>query len=565
VFASSIAWGDYDNDGSMDVCISGISDTTRITKLYHNVAGVFIDSEVALPGVGYSSLEWADYDNDGDLDLFVCGKMSNQQIIAKIYNNDGGVFTDINANITPAYGGSACWGDYNNDGKMDLIVSGINSPTQHSTKIYRNTPNGFIDSEITLPQVHSSSIKWGDYDNNSWLDILITGINETGQRISRVLHNLNGEFTDINAGIIGVGNSAAGWGDSDNDGLLDIAISGRTTNDQLITKIYHNLGGSFQDINANLNGVHVSSLNWGDCDNDGDLDLLVTGGGSIISPYNPLSAIYENNNSIFNILQSLNGVCFSSSGMCDYNNDGAIDILLSGLNINNVGVTMLYENVNTGLDSPPSSPSNLRINDVGDYLQFQWDTSTDPEQSAQSLTYAIRIGSSPDACDIVSPMALSNGNSLKPSLGYLNSNCSFLISKSVFDSLLTYYWSCQAIDNSFKRSQFAPEESFSLITNIDDDSNCIIRVPLIETHPNPFNNSTTISYMLSKTDLVAVNIYNVKGELVKSLSLSIQKQGLHNIIWSGEDNNGKLVSPGIFLCKVTINGSSKLHKMMLMK
>ncbi|MDD3536211.1 MAG: FG-GAP-like repeat-containing protein [Candidatus Cloacimonetes bacterium] len=565
VYASSLAWGDYNNDGFMDICISGISASGYITKIYNNFDGSFSDSGVILPGVGFSSVEWGDYDNDGDLDLFICGRLSDQQIIAKIYRNDDGIFTDINANITPAYGGSASWGDYNNDGRLDLIVSGINNSTQHSTILYTNTPNGFINSGINLPQVHSSSIKWGDYDNDSWLDLLITGIDENVQRISRVLHNTHGTFADINAPLVGVGNSSAAWGDYDNDGLLDIALSGRTINNQCITKVYHNIGGGFQDINAILYGVQVSSISWGDCDNDGDLDLLVTGGGSHISPFDPFSAIYINNGGVFSNIFTLSGVCFSSASWCDYNNDGALDVIISGRDVANNEVTLLYDNIDTGNNNQPSSPANLRTNEHGDYIIFQWNESIDTEQPSQSLTYAIRIGTTSGSCDLVSPMSLSNGISLKPSFGYLKSNCSFLISKSVFDSLSTYFWSCQAIDNSFTRSQFSPEESFSISSNIEDDIIVPVMDFCLEAYPNPFIQSTYIKFVLAKQSPISLRIYNLKGQLVADVYSGPLVKGSHSIVWDGKDNNGKSCNSGVYYCKIMTGCNAEVKKVILLR
>ena len=95
--------------------------------------------------------------------------------------------------------------------------------------------------------------------------------------MAKVYHNDgSGTFSDIGAGLTAVGDSSVAWGDYDNDGLLDIVLTG--WNAQGIAKIYHNEGsGTFRDISAGLTGVGDGSVAWGDCDNDGRLDMLLTG------------------------------------------------------------------------------------------------------------------------------------------------------------------------------------------------------------------------------------------------------------------------------------------------
>lgn len=224
VLLSSIAWGDYDGDGNMDLCVTGVNDSATISHIYHNDAGVFTLNDAALPGVSSSSAQWIDYDNDGDLDLFIVGRTANLEIIAKLYKNTEGSFVDTNANIMPLTDSSYAWGDFDNDGDLDLIITGLITDFECTTILYLNTPEGFVDSGIQLPGVHSGSVKWGDYDNDGGLDLLITGIAQDGDRITKIFRNDCGVFTDINANLLAVGNSSVAWGDYDNDGLPDIGI-----------------------------------------------------------------------------------------------------------------------------------------------------------------------------------------------------------------------------------------------------------------------------------------------------------------------------------------------------
>ena len=88
---------------------------------------------------------------------------------------------------------------------------------------------GFTDVGATLQGVRFNNVAWGDYDNDGDLDILLAGRTNTGSRVSRVYRNDAGIFTDIAAGLTGVDNASVAWGDYDNDGDLDILLTGSVT------------------------------------------------------------------------------------------------------------------------------------------------------------------------------------------------------------------------------------------------------------------------------------------------------------------------------------------------
>jgi hypothetical protein len=139
VQSCSVAWGDYDNDGDLDIALAGQSSTTPIARIYrNNGAGSFTDINAGLTGVTLCSLAWGDYDNDGDLDLAVAGSTINDYI-SRIYRNNGnGTFCDISAGLTGVACCSLAWGDYDNDGDLDLAISGADTGGNPITKIYRN-------------------------------------------------------------------------------------------------------------------------------------------------------------------------------------------------------------------------------------------------------------------------------------------------------------------------------------------------------------------------------------------------------------------------------------------
>jgi hypothetical protein len=137
VSSSSVAWGDYDGDGDLDILLTGTnSSSVAISKIYRNDSGAFTDIAAGLAGVSSSSSAWGDYDGDGDLDILLMGQGSSGRV-GSIYRNDGGTFTDIGAGLEGVIG-SSVWGDYDGDGDLDILLIGLNSVNQRISRIYRN-------------------------------------------------------------------------------------------------------------------------------------------------------------------------------------------------------------------------------------------------------------------------------------------------------------------------------------------------------------------------------------------------------------------------------------------
>ena len=234
-----------------------------------------------LTGVSNCSLAWGDAEGDGDLDLAVAGDDSID-FVAKVYENDGGAFdgTEIATGLTGVYHCSLAWGDTDNDGDLDLAVAGFSS-SGRVTKVYENDEGAFDGTEIAtgLTGVAYCSLAWGDCDSDGDLDLAVAG--ETGSGyITRVYENVGGAFdgTEIATGLTGVAYCSLAWGDADNDGDLDLAVAGFSGSGR-VTKIYENDGaGGFTEFpGLDLTGVSHCFLAWGDAEGDGDLDLAVAG------------------------------------------------------------------------------------------------------------------------------------------------------------------------------------------------------------------------------------------------------------------------------------------------
>uniref|UniRef100_UPI001CF83D1D FG-GAP-like repeat-containing protein n=1 Tax=Penaeicola halotolerans TaxID=2793196 RepID=UPI001CF83D1D len=242
---ASVAWGDYDGDGDLDILLTGRNASNqRISRVYRNNGDeTFTAIDAGLEGVDFGSVAWGDYDGDGDLDILITGRNASGQPISKVYRNNGDdTFTAINAGLEGVYVSSAAWGDYDGDGDLDILLTGQDASNQPISRVYRNNGDDtFTAINAGLEGVWYASVAWGDYDGDGDLDILLTGLTASNLRISRVYRNNGNEtFTAIDAGLEGVDFGSVAWGDYDGDGDLDILLTGRKAGGQGISKIYRN-------------------------------------------------------------------------------------------------------------------------------------------------------------------------------------------------------------------------------------------------------------------------------------------------------------------------------------
>ncbi|HSH05289.1 MAG TPA: FG-GAP-like repeat-containing protein [Anaerolineae bacterium] len=339
--SGTAAWADYDNDGHLDILLTGLSDSGEITHIYHNNGDdTFTNINAALPGVTASTADWGDYDNDGDLDIILTGSTISGEITHIYRNNGDNTFTNINATLPGVTASTADWGDYDNDGDLDILLAG-STISGEITHIYRNNGDDtFTNINATLPGVTAGTAAWGDYDNDGDLDIILTGLTISGEITHIYRNNANDTFTNINAGLPGVSDSSVAWGDYNNDGHLDILLTG--SEGGRISIIYRNNGDdTFTDINANLAAMQSGSVTWGDYDNDGDLDILLAGQTNS----NRASHIYRNNgdDTFTDINANLAETKLSTVAWGDYDNDGDLDFLLAG-ETNSGPLTHIYRN-----------------------------------------------------------------------------------------------------------------------------------------------------------------------------------------------------------------------------
>ncbi len=349
VLGGGISFFDFDNDGWDDITVS--SKTGEPVRFYKNNNGSF--SEITFTNINSlyetKTVQWVDFDNDGDSDFFVTSNTDSNIL----YENDGAMnFTNITTQAGLTVVGhttfGASWGDYNNDGWLDLFISSrsINDLTIPNI-LYKNNGNGTFTNVNAIAGISSTNhysfcSAFFDYNNDGWQDIYIAN---DKQDSANILYKNNGDgtFTDnsVNSGTnISIDAMSTSIADYNNDGWLDIYIT-NTNNGNVLFK--NNGDETFTNV-ASTTGTIMQSVAFGavflDADNDADTDLYVS--GPLNTNTNSLSAaFYENDGTENYTIPVSSGFEVDlaksfSNAIGDTNNDGYPEIVVLNYAPNNI-------------------------------------------------------------------------------------------------------------------------------------------------------------------------------------------------------------------------------------
>jgi enediyne biosynthesis protein E4 len=393
-----VALFDYNNDGLLDIFLTNGAAIPSLEKtgpqywnrLYRNNGdGTFTDvtEKAGVQGVGYSmGVAAGDYDNDGNVDLYVAGVNRNQLL----HNNGDGTFSDVTekagvAGLVSGYDKpwavAAGFVDYNNDGRLDLMVIDYLDYKLADAKLcsvgeartycapgnFKGTPNLLYrnNGDGTFTDVSAAShvgryigkgmgVAFADYDGDGLTDIFVT--NDTSPNF--LLHNKgDGTFEDValeqGVAYTSNGEAVAGMGaefrDLDNDGRPEVFLTAMFGN---TFPLYRNAGKQFDDVTeaSGMTALSRQLTAWGtgafDFDNDGNKDLFVAG-GAILD--NEMEVLHRPALLPDKVFRNEGGMKFADASATaggapmipemhrgaafgDVNNDGKVDVLVSAIN-----------------------------------------------------------------------------------------------------------------------------------------------------------------------------------------------------------------------------------------
>lgn len=565
----SVNWIDYDNDGLLDLFVSNGLRAGQDNFLYRNEGA----PDYALTSITGSSIvsdrgksdgsSWGDYDNDGDQDVFVVNWYNENNMF---FENNGGTFSRITTGALVNDGGlseTCSWGDYDNDGFLDLYVSNsgdVNQTGPRPNFLYHNngekTFTKITSGAIATDLFYSRGINWVDYDDDGDLDMFVA--NEENQTNNLYQNQLKetgtADFIKITAGALVTDRASSwssSWADFDNDGDQDVVVA--NWGNQKNALYLNQGGGNFEKI-ANEAIVaeqgYFACSGWGDVDNDGDLDLFMTTAYGPAAAKNHLykSLLMETGVVIFE--KVTDGSMVNDTGHSygfswgDYDRDGDLDLFIART-LNEAENNALYRN----------------DGNANHWLEIYCAGTT---SNRSGIGAKVRVKAT------ISGQAVWQLRVIEGQSGYCGQNLQAhfgLGDATVIDSLKVEW----------------PSGRVDILKDIPVDTLLTIRetaitevqegrlqpqaaeFELAQNYPNPFNPSTIIQYELPKQAYVKVAIYDLLGKRVRSLVNAHEAAGLKQIAWDGYSDEGVRVSGGIYVYRIETESITLSRRMTLVK
>jgi hypothetical protein len=501
-------WADYNMDGLVDLYVSCIpNEFYQNEDSYFSEIGAELGVDVTQINTGANGIAWGDFNNDGRPDIFLTSLQDSRYL----FRNEGNYFLDVaialNVFFYEDFSGvnPAIWGDYDNDGDLDLFIPVPFYPS----KLFRNDLAELgqfseVAVEVGLTNLGSCrKASWVDYDNDGDLDLFVLYTTYTTTQWyshrNSLFRNDSGQFTNI-ADSVGLGDSTismyASWADYDNDGDQDLFITNYINTPDKLYRNDINIAGVFTEVGAEFVLDHLGHsrvCTWGDYDNDGDMDLYVGNKIDYQVPENGLNLLYRNNQDDQNYLKvrflSANG-SQSRHGSRIWVYYAHTDSLVGmrDIDVGSSGTSQNMYDAHFGLDGSLAYDivirSTVRINGENIIL----DKSIEPQMGG------------------VVPVDIGGFIEIRDLVDYLD---------------------------------------------VDDYSSVVPQsVTLKQNYPNPFNATTTIPFSLSNPGNIQLRIYDIKGQLIHKIERKSLSAGEHQITWDGSYEDGQKISSGIYLYRL---------------
>lgn len=535
-FGGGVSFFDFDLDGADDLSLASANGEN--IYLYKNEGNAFayVSEDLNISNLMHSrAILWADYDNDGDQDLFVV----NNNYHNLLFNNHNMKFTDVTESsgisITSNNSSGACFGDFNNDGWLDLYV--ITYHEAQPNRLYKNNGDGTFTDVTALAGVGDTSkvplaVVFVDYNNDGWQDIYIANDKMDGNTLFK--NDGDGTFSDVSAqsGADFIGNCMGiAVGDYDNDLDLDLYISNSSEGNGLLK---NNGDGTFTQIAEQL-GIAVHRICWGvnffDMDNDTDLDLFVAVSKGIDGQdFGYQNVLFENNGDGTFTQTSSTGIDSDSSysfgtSIGDFNSDGFYDIAVMNSAPYPFELWANSGNSNNWIKIKLNGIESNK-NGIGSILEFF----VQDKHFIRSTHCGISYLSQNNLPDIYGVGDAETIDSIK------------------------IYWSGGTVDILYdvNVNQIITVTEGETLVNIGQLSEIPFEFNIEQNYPNPFNPETRIRFSLAADSDVKIKIFNALGEQVDLLVNKFLPAGEHEVSFNATGLNS-----GVYFYRMEIRNLDK--------
>jgi len=512
-----ISFYDYNEDGWDDITIS--SATGSDIYFFKNIGGSFEREILSIDGGSLQTkqLIWVDFDNDDDLDFFA----ASDEGLNKLFSNNGdNTYVDVTADsglpLVPydTFGGA--WGDYDNDGFLDVFLTIRDaSESQPNLLFHNNGDRTFTDvtasAGVETTGYISFCAAFFDYNNDGYQDIYMANDKYVTENIL-YKNNGDGTFENVSAASgtnLIMGAMSTTIDDYNNDGWLDIYVSnddqqlgGNTTEGNAFLR--NNQDGTFTNI-AQQNGTTFNSVGWGcvflDAENDSDHDLYVS--GSLDGTNGLLPSAFFENDGTGNFTIPVNAGFLTdtrqsfSNAIGDVDNDGYPDIAV--LNDNDDDI-FLWKNMS------PHTNNWLKVGLQG------------TESNSMGIGSWIEIRSN----GLVQYQYTVCGE------GYLGQNSSwefFGIAEATIVDYVKVTWLSGIVDvleDVTINEHLVVVEGEHPVLGVEDSS-----VSAFSIYPNPATNTLSINFPETTTSTVLVVVYDVSGKKIIETNIDIKHRTIN--------------------------------------
>lgn len=519
VFSGAI---DSDNDGDVDF-------TTNI--VYKNNGGIFSEMyNTNGDGTHSSEIKFIDFDNDGLMDIVTSG-INYQQAYRhfRFKNNGTSLSTDLNTE-GKIFGNVEVF-DWNHDGRQDYALSGMSYngiSWNYDLDLYKNNGSTFDAAFNLLGGTSNGSFKIVDINNDNLLDVIISGLNGNSQKILKTYLNgpsgltLKQDLTPV-SGKIAVA-------DFNGDGFQDFIMTGAGAGGIAYLAYYKNdsTGNFTENIIAN-EALEDASIDAGDYNNDGYYDFAIIGNDE---DYNGFAKVflYKPSTGNFEVAPNTGLYDLGSGGSIlsfDYDNDMDLDIVMSGFDwadSDYPSLTKLFKNNVTAVNQKPLPPTTVTATRTNNRLNLSWSGASDDKTPLGALRYEITVGSTAGAKDIAK---------------YTVNTPSWFIERNNLPA--TVFVSVKSIDASKVMSDPSVTQQAILATKeVANNSSVAI-------YPNPASDYVLVTGVKK---LKAVSAYDASGRVV-GLNFSSNKIDVSSLV------------KGVYILTIEADGKTFSEKLMV--